>query len=178
MAGVWFCVLNDYGIILLNKLVDIVLMSVGSHLVRIILCGCQLKTRRRLSAVSPSVTENQTLPRRFSWWAAVHPRTLCRSCPTPMAGSSTSSSARSGWLAAGRHTGCKGHNKKGSNADLSATGRQPKHNTQMEWRMHVRQIILKKKKDSHHSEHKQHLNQLIKVQKECVHHFHSPVAIC
>lgn len=54
---------------------------------------------------SPSATENQKLPRRFSWWAAVHPRTLCRSCPIPMGGSRTSSSAHSGWLAAGRHTG-------------------------------------------------------------------------
>lgn len=55
-------------------------------------------------AASPSAPENQTLPRRFSWWAAVHPRTLCRSCPTRTGGSRTSSSARSGWLAAGRHT--------------------------------------------------------------------------
>lgn len=58
-----------------------------------------------ISDPSPSGTENQRLPRRFSWWAEVHPQMQCRSCPSLTLGSSTSSSVHSGWLAAGGQRG-------------------------------------------------------------------------
>lgn len=50
--------------------------------------------------VVPYEKGSQRFPRRVSWWEGAPPQRQCQSCPYQMAGSSTSSSARSDWSAA------------------------------------------------------------------------------